>query len=325
VDGKEVFLRLERTGGALAGRYLYAKLGHDLALAGTIDGAGRLDLVEGDADKPTGHFAGTCAGGVLDGTWSNAGRKAPFHLEAVTARATPLVANRRLTVTQKSKSPGGAAIKECRYDQTIAEIYGAGTPEAELAINRQPVAVVPFLVGRSAYDAVRACETGVDWSHELRVAATFRGFLTTEGSGASVWEGAAHPNNAEGFHRETWVLATGHEVTEADVFASFPEALLKRCAALVVAKVAGTTDPWLEIFTAQRSIDLTPDGVRVWSAAFPHAAAALIGEGPVLTWGALVRAGALRADSPARAAWEGIAPAAPNQPECVDEKGKPLR
>jgi hypothetical protein len=62
----------------------------------------------------------------------------------------------------------------------------------------------------------------------------------------------------------------------------------------------------------------------VWSSAYPHVAGVLIGEGPVLTWGALLKSGALRADSPARSAWEGIAPAGPSDPECVDDKGKRL-
>jgi hypothetical protein len=324
VAGQEVFLRLKRDGGALAGRYLYVKHGHDLPLAGTIDGAGKIDLTEGDRSKPTGHFTGTCAGGVLDGTWSNADKTAPFHLDAVTAHPTPLIATRKLTVTHKPKK-GDSGGKECKYEQSVAEIYGAGTPEAELAINQQPADVVPFLIEKSEYDAVRTCEEGLEASHDLGVIATFRGLLTTEGGGTAVMEGAAHPSNAEGFHRETWVLATGHKVTEADVFSSFPEALLKRCAPLAVAAVTGASDKDLaDTLVQQHSIDLTPTGVRVWSSAFPHAAAVLIGQGPVLTWGALLKAGVLRADSPARAAWEGIAPAGAKDPECLDDKGKRL-
>jgi hypothetical protein len=262
---------------------------------------------------------------VLDGTWSDAGQTAPFHLEAVAAHPTPLVATRKLSVTHKPKK-GDPGSKECKYEQSIAEIYGAGTPEAELAINQQPVDVVPFLVARSEHDAVRTCEEGLEASYDLSVIATFRGLLTTEGGGSVALEGAAHPSNFDGFHRETWVLATGHKVTEADVFSSFPEALLKRCAPLTVAAVAGSADPGnVETLISQRSIDLTPAGVRVWSSAYSPAAAVLTGQGPVLTWGALVKAGALRADSPARAAWEGIAPAGPSDPECVDEKGKRLR
>jgi hypothetical protein len=324
VAGQEVFLRLKRDGGALAGRYLYAKVGRDLALAGTIDGAGKIDLAEGDRAKPSGHFAGTCAGGVLDGTWSDAGKTAPFHLEAVTARPTPLVATRKLSVSHKPKkgAPGG---KECKYEQSVAEIYGAGTPEAELAVNQQPVDVVPFFVDKGQHDAVKACEEGLEVSFDLGVIATFRGLLTTQGGGSVVAEGAAHPANGEGFHRETWVLATGHKVTEADVFSSFPEAILKRCAPLAIAAVAGSTDPSLvEILTQHRSIDLTPAGVRVWAADYGHAMGVLTGEGPVLTWGALLKAGALRADSPARSAWEGMAPAGPKDPECVDANGKRL-
>jgi hypothetical protein len=325
VAGQEVFLRLERKGNTLAGRYLYAKTGGDLPLAGTLDGAGRLDLVEGDRAKPTGRFAGTCAGGVLDGTWSGAGKTQPFHLEAVTARPTPLVATRRLVVTQKPKKVGDFGIKECKYEQAIAEIYGAGKPEAELAINQQPIDAVPFLVDRRAYDDVRTCETGYEWSHELHVTATFRGLLTTEGGGTAYLEGSAHPSNAEGFHRETWVLATGHKVTEADVFSSFPEAVMKRCATAYVNALVSSPDAWMvETLVQQRSIDLTPAGVHVWSSAYPHVAGVLIGEGPVLTWGALLKSGALRADSPARSAWEGIAPAGPSDPECVDDKGKRL-
>src|SRR5262249_38405705 len=70
---------------------------------------------------------------------------------------------------------------------------------------------------------------------------------------------------------------------------------------------------------------LRPEGVHVFGAGYPHFAAALTGQGPILTWAALLREGALREGSPARRAWEGGAPAEPGDPECLtDDEDKKL-
>jgi hypothetical protein len=324
IVGEEVYLRLERTGSALAGRYFYAKMGVDLALAGTIDASHRIDLVEGHPNKPTGHFRGTCdvARGVLDGTWSNGKGSHAFHLERVGPRESPLVTVKRRKLTRKPKEIGPLGMKACSYDQETVELFGAGSPEAERALDRQGATdLVPPDLTEGEYDEVERCETGLDASYGERVIGAFRGLVTLERGGSAMLDGAAHPNNGQGWERVTYDLSTGKAVTEGDLYAKFPEALVKRCIAAY-----GGEKELFQTYMDGHLFALGPEGVHVFGAGYPHFASALTGQGPILTWAALLREGALRADSPARRAWEGVAPAKRGDPECLtdDEGRKPI-
>jgi hypothetical protein len=324
VAGQEVFVRLQRTGETVSGRYFYAKNGAGIPLAGTLAAPGRIELVEGEPDKPTGRFQGTCAapGGTIEGTWSNGKRSHPFHLDPVVARETPLVAERRLALTRRVKKRGVTGMTECSYRQSLFEIYGAGTPEAEMAINRQPIAdPVGPIFGPDAYDAARGCETYVSAEYTNAVLGTFRGLLTVGGGGTSMYEGAPHPNNGDGFHRETYDLTTGKPVIAADLYARFPKALVDRCVGTHLSNLSMGDDAegLRSYFDGENSFHLTPKGVRVYGAGFPHVFGAFTGGGPTLTWAALLREGALRGDSPIKRAWEGVKPAAPGDAECLEE------
>ncbi len=276
-----------------------------------------MALVEGAAAKPTGHFAGTChtGSGVLDGTWTGAHGAQPFHLDPVGPRDTPLVATKRFQLTRKAAKKGDFGGTSCKYEQTTVELFGAGSPEAERALgHRDATDLDPWILSEEDYGAVRDCETPVDASAAESVSDIFRGLATWERGGASSYEGAAHPNNATGFDRVTYDLTTGRAVTEGDLFARFPEALVKRCVTGY-----GSDPEMLQVDGHQFA--LMPQGVHVFGAGYPHALAALTGQGPILTWAALLHEGALRADSPVKRAWAGIAPAKPGDPECLSEEG----
>lgn len=325
VAGQDAFLRLVRAGdanaaNAVVGRYFYAKRGLDLALGGTLSGALELDLVEGDAKKPTGRFKGTCdpKTGALDGTWNGGKDDAPFHFDRIASRDQPLVATKKLTLARKAKTkatPGGPpGAGTCEYEQKVFEIFGAGTPEGELALNQQDARTLRARVlSKEMYGQVETCDEGISAAFSAGVVATFHGFVTIESSGTYLAAGAAHPENSVDYARRTHDLATGRAVEEKDLFAVFPKALVERC----VAAYVKLND--VDNFATQidgHSFDLTPAGVHVFGTSYPHVAAALTGAGPILTWGALLRDHALRADSPVKRAWDGIAAAGAGAADC---------
>jgi hypothetical protein len=327
VAGQEAFLRLERSRSdtALKGRYFYAKFGVDIPLEGTLDADNHVALTEGDPKKPSGYFKGTCdlATGVLSGTWT--GKKPAalsFRFEQVLPRPVPLVAKKKLTITNKAKTLGPAKMAECRYRQELVELFGAGSKEAEAAINKQGAADPT----RDAlgFGASNECETGEEAEFTEEVTGAFRGFVTIRRGGTSYQDGAAHPNNAVGFELTTYDLATGKAVTDADLWATVPEALVKRCDAAVFGEPDGGEDFLVGMWPDGRMFNLTERGVHIYSVGYPHFASGMTGQGPTLPWAALLRDGALKADSPVKRAWEGVAKAKPGDPECFDDEGKRL-
>src|SRR5579859_3719053 len=69
VLGVPVLARLGLDGARLHGRYLYERIGKDIALEGTAQPSGAVHLVEGALKSPTGTFDGACdASGSITGT-----------------------------------------------------------------------------------------------------------------------------------------------------------------------------------------------------------------------------------------------------------------
>lgn len=62
---------------------------------------------------------------------------------------------------------------------------------------------------------------------------------------------------------------------------------------------------------------LLPEGIVIGAWANPHVSAYDDGHGPILPWDVLLRAGVLRADSPAARLWAGVAPAGPSALACT--------
>lgn len=312
VAGQDAYLRLVRDGDAIVGRYFYAKHGVDLPLRGALGAALELELTEGDAKAPTGRFTGRCdpKTGALDGTWSNGKKDDPFHFDRVASREKPLVATKRRTLSRKAKTKtkGPPAGNLCEYEQLRFELFGAGTPEAELALNEQDAkTLLPKLLSKEIFDQADKCEEGIRASFSAGVVATFRGFVTVESSGTYMAAGAAHPANAVDFSRVTYDLGDGRAMGEKELFAAVPKALLARCvAAYVKALEIEDLDPQI----TGRDFDLRPAGVHFFGKDYPHVIAALTGAGPTVRWEALLRDHALRADSPAKRAWDGVKPAA---------------
>ncbi len=82
ISGSPVQITLTRDGEKLFGTYFYTRVGRELKLDGTIDGAGNFKLTEADATgKRTGEFSGkwtedeNANGASLEGSWQKPGGK----------------------------------------------------------------------------------------------------------------------------------------------------------------------------------------------------------------------------------------------------------
>jgi hypothetical protein len=318
VAGQEAYLRLQRTGEALAGRYFYAKVGVDLPLSGTIDASGGVQLIEGDPKKPSGRFKGTCSsrGEVLDGAWSNEKGDSPFRFERVGPRPVPLTPTKHFKVSRRVPRAKGMPPAECKFEQSVVEIFGAGTPEAERLLNQQDAtALKPAIRVKEVHDDAVRCEEGLTADYTVRVAQTFAGLVTIASGGSASSENAAHPANFLGWSRTTYDLSTGKPITERELYAHFPKGLVERCLEAYEKMPNGYSN--LEV--DGHLFALTPKGVHIFGSGYGHALGVLTGRGPILTWAALLREGALRADSPARRAWAGVAPAKAGDVECLPD------
>ncbi len=320
VAGQDAYLRLRRDAkdDSLSGRYFYARTGLDIALVGHVDGRGEVDLVEGDPQRSTGRFTGRCVDGVIAGTWSNGKTAQPFTFQPVTPRENPLVATKRLKLVRPAKTVGTFGMKECVYEQTVFELFGVKNPAAEARINQQDVrTLTPRIVSKDTYDDAKKCESGMTATFAVTVIATFRGFVTVESGGSTGYDGAAHPGNFVDYARTTWDLETGKPLVEKDLFVRFPKALVERCV-----QAYGDAPKGNAIMADGHTFDVSARGIHIYGADYPHAAAVLTGQGPTLTWSALLREGALRTDSPAQRLWAGLAPGKPGDMECLLDDAK---
>jgi hypothetical protein len=309
VAGQPAFLRLVQRDGAISGRYFYEKIGQDIALHGTIAGSSDVELTEGDPNKSTGRFKGSCEpGGAFTGTWSNDKGAQPFRFEPVPARDTPIVASKKMHVARKVKHVGSFGMKECTYDETAFELFGARTPEAETAINgRDANDVSPHVLSKDTYGDVTACESGVTAEFGRTVTKTWNDLVDVQQVGTFNYDGAAHPGNAVDYSHVTFDLRTGKAIGQKDVLAKIPTSLVESCKQWYAKAHASEWDG-IDIDADGSTFVLVPDGIQIFGTSYGHAAAVLTGRGPVLTWGALLRENALRADSPVKRAWEGKGP-----------------
>jgi hypothetical protein len=210
---------------------------------------------------------------------------------------------------------------ECTYDDTAFELFGARTPEAETQINRrEPNDLTSHVLSKDTYNDVVTCDTGVTAEFGRGVSKTWNDFVNVQQSGTFNYDGAAHPGNFVDYSNVTFDLRTGKAVGQKDVFTKLPTALIERC------KAWWSKDGdygGAEIEADGSTFVLVPDGIQIFGTSYGHAMAVLTGRGPILTWGALLREGVLRADSPVKRAWEGKAPngaADPNK-DCEKDDG----
>jgi hypothetical protein len=323
VAGQPVFARFGREGPHLRGRYFYERVGIDIALTGTLADGGEVVLVEGPAASPSGRFEGRCEGasGVLAGDWrkkADAGASTAFRLVPIAPSETPIAATKRFSVNGP-RPVGGRS--RCKYEETRLELFALHDEAVERAMNHQGLdpRTGPMFDAEDV-KAVQGCtpdgDDGVEAAFSQTLVRTFRELATITGSGYRMASGAAHPDYGIDFDLATWDLRTGSRVTTKDVLTRDVTSLLLKCAAKEHPESDGVNpyNGWQELGA---NLDLTDKGVHFFAIGFPHFSAGLMGQGPTVPYGVLLRDGLLRMDSPVRRAWEGVSPAAKDAEACT--------
>ncbi|CAN5876483.1 hypothetical protein BH11MYX4_BH11MYX4_53680 [soil metagenome] len=340
----EVLARLERDGAALRGHYLYTRVGSDLPLSGTLSASGALTLTEGDAANPSGRFTGTCeADGHLRGTWSKPGDAQPlaFDLEPIPPRDEMVVATRRKArrfapkPSPGARPAGGFAFEPkaaCVEEVTWPEIYGARTPQDEIAINRALTNDAWVLAESSGGAQLRACLVGerVTASRSFEVLLNRSGIFAVRERETTRYEGGTHPWDPG---VETWLAfdtRTGAAIGKKDLLPAGKPAtaalsrLLDRCLVAYVRDVVGGEAAALADMRERVSLGNlallvlpTDRGLHFAATGYAPPARVLEGEGPTLTWASLVAAGALPAEGAATRIWAGVQPSAATDDPCV--------
>ena len=348
----EVLARLERDGTAVRGHYLYTRVGTDLPLGGTLSETGALTLSEGDAANPSGHFAGTCdADGHLRGNWNKPGdaQTLAFDLQPIDARDEMIVATRRKGRRFAPKAKPGAAPppgggfsfepkEACTEDLAWPEIFGARSPQDELTMNRALTNDRWVLPEGSGGAQLRACLVGerVTVSRKFEVLLNRNGIFAVRQLEIARYEGGTHPWDPG---VETWLAfdtRTGAAITKKDLLPSGKPAaaalgkLLDRCLISYVKDAVGgdaaaLADMRERVSLGNLALLVSPSdrGLHFAATGYAPPARVLEGEGPTITWPALVAAGVLPAEGPVTRVWAGVKPATAAEDPCAKATARP--
>ncbi|MDB4942634.1 MAG: hypothetical protein JWP97_2168 [Labilithrix sp.] len=339
----EVLARLERTAAGVEGHYLYAHVGAELPLRGTIGSDGAVALAEGDAASPSGRFAGRCeADGHLRGTWTKTqdGAALPFDLAPVTPRDEVVVVTRkkaRRFPPHPSKAPraqqGGFAFEPkqaCTEEVSWPEIFGAPTAEIEASINRALTSDAWVFPDAQGGAQLRACVVGErsTGTRSFEVLMNRAGIFAVREHETSTFEGGTHPWDPGA---ESWLAfdtRTGTPLTKRALLPSTKAGeealskLLDRCVTVFMNNGGGggdATEMRERMSLGNLALLVLPadKGLHFGATGYAPFARVLEGEGPTIAWSALLAAGALPAGSPAARAWAGVTPAKPTDDPCV--------
>lgn len=326
VAGQDVTMRLVRKDGdTVVGRYAYGRVGVDIPLRGTLTADGRIQLVEGPEEKPSGRFDGTCdASGKLAGTWAPrasgplpSDKPVAFALERVDARAKPLVATKKYVFSKSGKGAGPSGATKCSYEESWFEAFGARSPEVERRIDGAGAEdLAPRISDPEVLAEAKKCEEGFVAAFATSLELWGDGFATVTKGGSVTMETAAHPANHVAFDLYSVDMQTGRRIRREDVFSSLPDDLLRACTE-AFAKANDLEASVVEGNITRDNVLLSAEGVTLYGKEYGHAMGALTGRGPTLPWSALVRDGRLVKSSPVARAWADVTPAPKGAPACT--------
>ncbi|MEQ9324597.1 MAG: hypothetical protein RIF41_35865 [Polyangiaceae bacterium] len=306
--------------GAVGGSIHYDRAGALLPTASvTVESDGGFEIVE----KGGGTFRGRCEAGVLAGTFEVAGQTSPFVLHPRPAHWPALYEDRR------SKDVGS-----CSVSQREVRYFG-GTPAVRRIVNRA------LDGGRFAEDVreVGRCTEHITHDSVSDVMFVGEDVLTVQRFRSSDY-GGAHP-----FHSSlggtTVDLTTGRIVTldqivrdETKLRPLF-EACLRDYLAIDLEKEGTVAVADLDLQCGDYPADnylwycdpkerrprpnwaIVKDGVAILASGHAHVEAYLDGKGPILSWAALKREGALNPRSPIARLYKDVPAAGDDEPACT--------
>jgi hypothetical protein len=320
LGGATAFLRLTRTGDALAGRYFYDDVTDDLTLAGKVEDETRFVLEETRGGAVAATLRGTCAAdGTLRGDWATADGKTRHGFTlSVPSRVTIGTRRQRIKVrTTDTVAPDTSPF--CELDRRFPVVFGLASEAVEQEVERTLAGSYPESIrDEETVRQTRACkedfQTGTG-----RVISTTGSFhvelldahvlvLTTNGSSLPTL--AAHPALNHGAGVLNLDLTTGHLLRIQDAVTS-----VDRVLHYALTSCSNQAGGWLE-FNSPAFLFLA-DGIGIIGIGYPYVDARLMFQGPVISYAALLREGLLKPGFAQAALWAGAAPAPRGTSPCV--------
>ena len=329
---------LSRASATLHGSSAYDSGFGEIEISGSAQPDGTLTLAERKDGKDTAVLHGRCASdtGILTGTWTQGSINRPFTLKPREAGGAPL-GQRARRIERKAKG------SECTWDVRSPAVFGLGDAERTARINGLLKVRFPAANDEEMERRVTTCAPGADNQVQgwYSVEANTRGLLSVVENGYAYLGPMVHGDFGAAEAAISVDVPSGRRLALTDVVTSSKalRPLVKSCMTLLVAKITGdewwwerelqgvpsdkdgepaeeTAKTFVPSSLREPMILVLPDGIAVLIHNQPTVAAQMALRGPVLRWGALLRAGVLKASSPAARLWAGEKPAAAGEPTC---------
>lgn len=334
-------VQLTRKDSVLEGFVAYDNGSGELALRGSVRPDGTFVLEESKDGQRGGQFEGRCAAdtGILSGSWKLGKTTRSFTLAPRNAKAVGIFERRRVI--------GKPAEEElwCHWDVRNPAVFGLGDASRAGLINAHLKLKFGGLDEADAEKRVQTCPRGTEnhvtgyYSIEMNE----QGILSILENGYVYLGPAAHGEFNAAAATISIDVPTGRKLALADIVTSGKamRPVVKSCMKLVAETLDGGDEWWHErsiqgvpsdkygdpVEETSKDFDpssihdpsfvVLPDGLAVLIRNQATVGAFLEMQGPVIQWGALLRAGVLKANSPIARIWSNVKPLAATEPLCV--------
>lgn len=313
----------------------------ELNLLGTLVDGGKFSFEESKDGKAGGSFEGTCAAstGILSGTWKLGTKSQPFVLKPRPAGATPLAEKRRVIGPPADQEP------MCNLDVQSPAVFGLGDAARAGRINAHLKIQFGGLSEAEAEKQVNSCPSGTE-NHVLAwysVEMDQQAVLSVVENGYLYLGPAVHGDFNAAAAATSVDIPSGKKLALGDIVTSSKalRPVVHSCMKLVVDQIGSGDEWWFErdiqgmpadkngepVEETARDFDpksvkepsflVLSDGLAVLIRNQPTVSAFLELQGVVIRWGALVRAGVLKSNSPISRVWANVKPLGANEPACT--------
>ncbi len=334
-------VNLSRNGSSLQGLAAYDAGVGEIALRGTVRPDESITLEESKDGQSGGRIEGQCAkeSGIISGTWKQGAHSKPFVLKPRSPTGVAIFERRRRIGPPEEESPS------CEWDVRSPAVFGIGDAERAARVNAHLQVHFGGLDETDAERRVTRCQPGAD--NHVRgwysIEANEQGLLSVVENGYVYLGPAAHGDFSAAIAATSIDIPSGRKLALKDIVTSSKalRPVVTSCMKLVSEAFDGADEWWFERniqgvptnkegesveetspdFVAsslkEPSFLVLPDGIAVLIRGQPTVTAFSELQGPVIQWGALLRASVLKANSPIARLWAHAQPIAPNVPSCV--------
>lgn len=332
---------LKRKDASLEGFVAYDNGSGDLTLRGSVRPDGTFALEESKDGQKGGQIEGRCAAetGILSGTWKQGKTTRNFALSPRSAQGVGIFERRRVIGKSAEEEP------LCYLDVHNPAVFGLGDAARAGLINSHLKIKFFGLDEAATEQRVQSCPKGTDnhvtgyYSIEMNE----QGVLSILENGYVYLGPAAHGDFNAAAAAISIDIPSGRKLALTDIVTSSKalRPVVTSCMKLVVEKLDGGDEWWHERSIQgvpadkygdpveetskdfvpssihEPSFLVLPDGLAVLIRGQNTVGAFLEMQGPVIQWGALLRAGVLKNNSPVGRLWSSAKPLAASDASCV--------